>query len=368
MARQAVLTVLVYAYTICVMVGLGASIDVDIFEEVRKAPRAVLCGLCSQFGIMPLLAFSLSVAFGLGDAESIAILLVGMSPGGVTSTLFVYLCRANVTVSLVMTTLSTFAALFMMPLLLFVYARPPLASSNGSRVSYVAIVATLLVATAPAVLGWRVRRRFDGVGQVLETWATKVGFFLIVATLVAVFSWPSGNSGGVTLKAVVVMFLLSPCGFALGYTAARAAGLDLTLARTVSIETGIQQVGIAAAIAVNSFKGDTLHKMVSILAIFGLITFLDGIAWATLLRYLAVGGEGASSAAGEGEEKKNNDKVPLEKAPAHDDCDNIEDPPPVSGEPSDDDIAPSSSAKKLQSQEEKAAFELTDHRPLAAAT
>jgi len=282
--RTTTLTVMVYAYTLCVMAGLGASITVDILAEIRRAPRAVACGFCSQFGLMPLLAFSLAVIFGLGDTESLALLLMGMCPGGVTSTLFVYCCRANVTISLVMTTLSNFAALFMMPLLLFVYARPPLVSGNKARVSFVTIIATLVVATTPAAFGWLLRRRKPKAGELLEKYATKFGFLTIVATLVVIFAWPAGDTKGVTLKAVLVMFLLSPCGFALGYAFASLLGLDTQLARTVSIETGIQQVGIAAAIAVNSFKDDQLDKMVEMMAIFGLMTFLFGIAWAALLR------------------------------------------------------------------------------------
>jgi len=235
---------------------------------------------------MPLAAFGLAIVFGLGEAESVALLLMGMCPGGVTSTLFVYVCGANVTVSLVMTTLSTFAALFMMPLLLFAYARPPLTNSGDSKVSYVAIVVTLVIATVPALIGWRIRAKYAAFGEKLEHIATRLGFFLVVATIVAIFAWPvSGGAAGVTLKAIIVMFLLSPVGFALGYfTAYFLVGLDASLARTVSIETGIQQVGIAGAIAVNSFRGDQLQKMLSMMAIFGLFTFLFGLLWATILR------------------------------------------------------------------------------------
>ena len=287
MARKAVLTLLVYAYTLSVMLGLGSSIKVNIWEEVKKAPRAVICGFCSQFGFMPLLTFLLAVAFGLGDTESVALLLIGMSPGGVTSTLFCYLSECNVTVSLVMTTLSTFTALFMMPLLLFIYARPPLVSSNDSRISYLAIIVTLLIATIPAILGWRIRAKWARLGELLETWATRFGFGLIIITIIAIFAWqPSGGTAGVTGKSVIVMLLLCPCGFILGYGAASLIfGLDVVLARTVSIETGIQQVGIAGAIAVNSFSGSQLDKMVQIMAIFGAITFSYGLAWAAFLRW-----------------------------------------------------------------------------------
>ena len=102
-------------------------------------------------------------------------MLCGMSPGGVTSTFFTYVSRANVTLSLLMTTCSTFLALGMMPLLIFVYVRPPLVDDNAPKMNYLAIVVTLIVATTPAVLGWRLRRTREGAGKATETWATRIG-------------------------------------------------------------------------------------------------------------------------------------------------------------------------------------------------
>lgn len=287
MVRQTVLSVLVFGYTVCVMLGLGSSIDIDVWAELRKAPKAVACGFASQFGFMPLLAFCLCLALGLGDTEAIALLLLGMCPGGVTSTLFVYGCGANVTVSVVMTTVSTLAALFMMPFLIFVYMRPPLVSSNDSRVDYTSIVATLFIATLPALIGWRVRRARPKLGKVLEVAATRIGFVLVLVAVIAVAAWPSSDGhGSITFKAIVVMILMCPCGFLLGYAAATLVGLDQTLARTVSIETGIQQVGIAGAIAINSFNGQQLDKMVTLMVIFGAITFFAGCVWSFVLARL----------------------------------------------------------------------------------
>lgn len=284
MVRKAVLTALVYGYTVCVMLGLGSSIKIDVWAEMKKSPRAVACGLASQFGIMPLLAFVLSLALGLGEMEAMSLLLLGMSPGGVTSTLFTYMVDANVTVSVVMTTLSTACALFMMPLLLFVYARPPLVR-NKAQVSYAAIVVTLLIATIPALAGWRLRKKFEQCADFVERWVTRLGFALVLAAIASVLAWPSSQGhAGVTAKAFVAMFAMLPSGFALGYGAAWLTGLDKPLARTVSMETGIQQVGIAGAIAVNSFEGAPRDKAVTVTLVFGMLTFGAGLLYAAGLR------------------------------------------------------------------------------------
>ena len=284
--RTALQYVLVYGYTIFVMLGMGASIDVDIVAEVKKAPKAVLCGVASQYCFMPFVAWSLSLAFDLGTTEALAVVLIGMCPGGVTSTLFTYVSRANVTLSLVMTTCSTFVALVMIPLLLFIYVRPPLVhkGEEDGDVSFSAIVITLVISTAPALFGWRVRRSRPGLGATLETWSTRLGAALIVAVLVFSFAWPGPGGYGMTGRCFAAMVLMCPCGFLLGYGFGRACGMDEVTCRTISMETGIQQVGIAGAIAINSFEGDQLDRTIVVMVMFGVATVVFGALWALILR------------------------------------------------------------------------------------
>ena len=286
-ARSALQMALVYGYTIFVMLGMGASIDVDFVAEVKKAPKAVLCGVASQFGFMPFIAWALCVALDLGNTESMAIILIGMCPGGVTSTLFTYLSHANVTLSLVMTTCSTFVALLMIPLLLFIYVRPPLISKgeDGADVSFAAVVVTLLVAPVPAIVGWRLRRSNPELGEKVEKFATKLGSLLIFGVLVFAFAWPGPGGYGMTAKCFAVMVLMCPCGFLLGYGFGLACGMDQITCRTISMETGIQQVGIAAAIAINSFEDDQLDRTITVMVIFGCVTVVFGAVWALILRH-----------------------------------------------------------------------------------
>jgi len=149
----------------------------------------------------------------------------------------------------------------MMPLLIFVYVREPLVDDNAPKMNYLAIVVTLIVATTPAVLGWRLRRTREGAGKATETWATRVGAVLLVAACVlALLGVPSA----ITPSAFAVMALMCPVGFLLGYGFAKVViGADAKTARTVSMETGIQQVGIAGAIAIQTFKGQALDKAIA---------------------------------------------------------------------------------------------------------
>eukprot|EP00629_Pelagomonadales_sp_RCC1024_P000695 CAMPEP_0119275910 /NCGR_PEP_ID=MMETSP1329-20130426/14599_1 /TAXON_ID=114041 /ORGANISM="Genus nov. species nov., Strain RCC1024" /LENGTH=307 /DNA_ID=CAMNT_0007276331 /DNA_START=181 /DNA_END=1101 /DNA_ORIENTATION=+ len=268
------------------MLGMGASINVNLFDEIRKAPIPILCGISSQYLFMPFVAWALANLFHLGDAESMALILLGMSPGGVTSTLFTYIAEANVTLSLVMTTCSTGLALVVMPFLLYVYVRPPLVSkgNDDAKVSFTTIIITLIAATLPALIGWRLRRAKPRAGEFVETWCTRFGALLLLATLGVTLGWPTKGGYGMTPSVLVCMVLMCPLGFLFGYGFAKLLGLDQVTARTVSLETGIQQVGIAASIAVQSFDGAVFVRTTSIMALFGAITVVFGALWSVLLR------------------------------------------------------------------------------------
>ena len=256
---KAILTALVYGYTIIIMLGMGASIDIDVPAEIHKSPKAILCGVASQYLFMPLVTWGLICAFDLGDTEALSLMLCGMSPG------------------------STFLAVGLMPLLIFIYVRPPLVDGNAPKMNYLAIVVTLLVATTPALVGWRLRQTREGTGKAVETWATRIGAVLLVAAcVVALLGVPSA----ITPSALAVMALMCPVGFGLGYGFAKVViGADARTARTVSMETGIQQVGIAGAIAINTFKGQALDKAIATIAVFGIFTVVFGLLWSGVLRY-----------------------------------------------------------------------------------
>jgi len=286
--NREILTGLVFAYTLTIMFGMGSSIDIDIFEEVRRAPKATLSGVASQYLFMPAITFGLCIAFDLGNTEALALQLCGMCPGGVTSTFFTYVCRANVSLSLILTTCSNFLAIGMMPFLVWVYVRPPLVSRNeDTKVNYLSIVLTLVVATLPAIAGWRLRRTRPDAGKRAETWATRVGVVLLLGALGLSLYDAISDSNTPTGKAYAVMALMCPLGFLLGFGFAKAMGLDPVAARTVSLETGIQQVGIAGAIILETLKGDELDRGIAVVVIFGLFTVFFGALWSGLLRVLS---------------------------------------------------------------------------------
>ena len=258
---QALLAVMI----VVIMFGMGAGLTMEDFRAVRRRWRLVLIGFCSQFGFMPLLAFTLARVLGLDPALSIALVLVGCLPGGSTSNMFSYFARGNVALSISMTTASTLAALIMIPLLLEFYtpgfvAQMPLgADGEASFVIPRANIMISLVLVLVPVAGGMVLRRFSrGWAKAAEDtagfMAMVVILFLISTTMIRhirlVISTP--------LTVYVSAILLGLFGFGFGYWASRLFGAAPRDQRAIALETGIQNGPVAFAILLLSFPNSPM--------------------------------------------------------------------------------------------------------------
>ncbi|MQS28445.1 bile acid:sodium symporter family protein, partial [Escherichia coli] len=105
-----------------VMLGMGLTITPNDFKMVFKAPRAVIIGVCLQFSIMPTLAFIIAKSFHLPPDIAVGVILVGCCPGGTSSNVMSYLAKANVALSVSITTVSTLLAPFVTPALIYLFA------------------------------------------------------------------------------------------------------------------------------------------------------------------------------------------------------------------------------------------------------
>ena len=100
-----------------IMLGMGLTLDVRDFAAVLKMPRVVALGFAAQYAIMPLLGWAIAKALALPSDFAVGLILVACCPGGTASNVVAFLARANVALSVVMTTCSTLAAVLMTPLL-----------------------------------------------------------------------------------------------------------------------------------------------------------------------------------------------------------------------------------------------------------
>ncbi len=229
------------------MFGMGITLKPADFLAVIRRPGVIALGVGLQFGLMPLLGWAVGLALHLPPELLIGMVLVGAAPGGTASNVICYLARGDVALSITLTATSTLLAVFMMPALTWIYARAWVEVPVLEMLRSIALVVLL-----PVGLGLLVRRLAGRAVHLLE-WMPALSVAAILTIIAIVVALNAGRLtlvGGLLLAGVV---LHNGLGLALGYWGARALGQDPVRARTLSIEVGMQNSGLAVALALHSF-------------------------------------------------------------------------------------------------------------------
>lgn len=244
-----------------IMFGLGSGLTPRDFKLAIKRPWGLVIGWITQFGIMPLLAFTLIVTFlwqlPMEYAAPVALgaLLMGSVPAGTTSNIFTYFSKGNLALSVIMTTNSTLWAILMTPLVLALYGRLLFADNEEFQIPITNIVVTLFLLLIPVVGGMLVRRYSANIGAFLELLGGFFGLFFIVFLL---FTWVPRNWELLTAtpwQTYTVAIGLGLFGIAIAFTIAKLLKLHPMNVRTIALETGIQNGPLALAIVLLTFGG-----------------------------------------------------------------------------------------------------------------
>ena len=227
-----------------VMFGMGSSMTIQDFSGVVKMPKGVLVGLGCQLTIMPLSGLLIANWSGFPTEIAAGIILVGCSPSGVASNVISFLARANLALSITITALSTLLAPLTTPLLM-----SWLAGSYIEINVWDMMWSIFKLVIFPIVAGLL----FNRILQDRAKWLQKLmpTASMVVIALVIVLITASGRDnlldiGGLLLVIVLFHNLL---GYNLGYWASRLFGLDERDSRTIALEVGMQNGGMAGGLA-----------------------------------------------------------------------------------------------------------------------
>lgn len=252
---------LLVAMVFVIMFGLGSGLTPRDFKLAIKRPWGLIIGWLTQFGIMPLLAFTLiaTLLFQLpmeyAAPVALGALLMGSVPAGTTSNIFAYFSKGNLALSVIMTTNSTLWAILMTPLVLTLYGRLLFADNEAFQIPITNIVVTLFLLLIPVLGGMLIRRYSANIGAFLELMGGFFGLFFIVFLL---FTWVPRNWELLTAtpwQTYVVAVGLGVFGMAIAFFIAKALKLHPMNVRTIALETGIQNGPLAIAIVLLTFGG-----------------------------------------------------------------------------------------------------------------
>jgi BASS family bile acid:Na+ symporter len=226
------------------MLGMGLTLSVEDFKAIGRMPGSVALGFVAQYTIMPLAGWATAKMLHLEAGLAVGIILVASCPGGMASNMISYLARANVALSVVLTLFSTLLAFFFTPLWTSTLA--------GQYVPVDALglcKSAIQLTIAPVVLGvlirWKMPRTADRIGAAGPTIAA-LAFVCVTGGIVAASAEAIAKHSAVLAVAALVLHCI---GFAGGYIVPKLLRYPETVARTVSIEVGMQNGGLAASLA-----------------------------------------------------------------------------------------------------------------------
>jgi BASS family bile acid:Na+ symporter len=272
---------------VVMMFGMGLQLTGGDFSRLARFPKAALAGLLAQLILLPSIAFLLVHFLSLPLAISAGIVILASCPGGVASNAYAFLARADVALSVTLTALSSVIALVSVPLIVTMGLE--IIQLSTAEVSHRGAIALPLRATfqqlftvilLPLSAGMFVRRFAERIALNAARWMTFVSMVVLVVLLTGAFIVGFDflmNNFALILPVLLALNLASMLG---GYFLARVFGLVTSQRLTITIDTGIHNVGVGILLALNVLQqpdwivAPAVYSIVMMLSAFALIAGL----------------------------------------------------------------------------------------------
>ena len=246
------LTSLIIPLVQLIMFGMGTKMGLKDFAGVVKMPKAVFIGLAGHYTVMPLMGFGLARLFGFPPEIAAGVVLIGSMPCGLASNVMSYLANANLALAITLTAVSTIIAPFLSPLWMKVL---------GGQFIEVDAMAMMWDICKMVILPIGAGLLFNHFFKNTK-WLTKampyVSMFGIAFIIVIITA--SGRDNLLTIGPALILcsLLHNSSGYLFGYWIGRLCNLSERDSRTIAIEVGMQNGGLASGLAKEMGKAATL--------------------------------------------------------------------------------------------------------------
>eukprot|EP00199_Chlamydomonas_sp_CCMP681_P001730 CAMPEP_0119104544 /NCGR_PEP_ID=MMETSP1180-20130426/2733_1 /TAXON_ID=3052 ORGANISM="Chlamydomonas cf sp, Strain CCMP681" /NCGR_SAMPLE_ID=MMETSP1180 /ASSEMBLY_ACC=CAM_ASM_000741 /LENGTH=380 /DNA_ID=CAMNT_0007089339 /DNA_START=114 /DNA_END=1257 /DNA_ORIENTATION=- len=237
-----------------VMLGMGLTLTFkEILNVFTKQPQLLALGMVLQYTVLPAIGFAISRHWGLERGLAIGVALVSCMPGGTASNIVAFIAKGDMPLSVMMTSASTLMAVFMTPFLATILVGQLVPVDPTAM-----FLSVLQLVLAPVMVGCTINTVAPAfvkrVRPFMPLVATAV-VVLIVGSLISCNVSVVGTFGPLVMPAVIV---LHSAGFCSGYWFSKTIGTSDKIARTFSIEVGMQSSALAAVLARIHFPGEPM--------------------------------------------------------------------------------------------------------------
>ncbi|MCL6261443.1 bile acid:sodium symporter family protein [Aquiflexum sp. TKW24L] len=266
-----------------IMFGVALDLKMADFKYIAKNPKSFGLGIASQFFFLPLLTLVLVYLINPPPSVALGMFLVAACPGGNVSNFMTHLAKGNTALSVSLTAFSTGFSIFITPFNFALWSGfygPTADLLKEISLSYADVFQTVaLILGIPLVLGMMVNSRFPNWAAKATKILKPVSILIFASFVVIAFI---GNYN-LFLKFIGLIFLwvLGHNFVALfsGFFLSKLGKLSLADTKTLTIETGIQNSGLALVLIFTYFDG--LGGMAIIAAWWGIWHIISGMSLAT---------------------------------------------------------------------------------------
>jgi BASS family bile acid:Na+ symporter len=227
-----------------IMFGMGTELSLKDFSRIVQMPKGVIVGVICHYTIMPMVGFGVASMFNFPPEIAAGIILVGCCPSGLASNVMCYLSRGNLALSVSVTTVSTLVAPLLTPLLM------RLLGGSLIEIHFLDMVWEMVkMVVLPVALGvlvhYLLKERAKWLNQVMPV-TSMIGIVIILVVIIAKGRDALLQVGGLIILAT---FIHNTFGYLLGYFSGRLLRFSERDSRTISLEVGMQNAGLASALA-----------------------------------------------------------------------------------------------------------------------
>ena len=279
-----------------IMFGVALEIKIDNFKNIVNYPKSAILGVFSQFVLLPALTFVLVLFLNPPPSIAMGMILISACPGGNISNFISSLAKANVALSVSLTAIATLSATILTPInyalwggMYVRYSQRALHLNIPIEIDFLQMAQTVFILLGlPLILGMWVGNKFpEFTKRYLKH--IKIGSIVLYLSFIFGALYANVDFMGLILIpiGVLVLFLNAQTLFT-GYLVGLIGGVSRADRRSLSIETGIQNSGLALILIFNPKLFDANGGMAVMAAWWGIWQMISGLVLAYFLARIPI--------------------------------------------------------------------------------
>ncbi|MGB2079822.1 MAG: bile acid:sodium symporter family protein [Vibrio sp.] len=231
-----------------IMLAMGLTLTPKDFANIHKNLKAVSIGIILQFSVMPLVALAIATLLQFDADLTVGLVLVGCVAGGTSSNVMCFLAKGDVALSITMTAISTLLGVILTPLLV------ELLAGKAVDIPVTGMIVSLIkVVLVPVLIGVMINSIFHQHVEKLNPILPLISMAAIVLIIAIVVALNAGKLVEVGPMVALAVVLHNSIGLIAGFWVPKLLGFDEKTCRTIAFEVGLQNSGLATALAMKFF-------------------------------------------------------------------------------------------------------------------